>query len=122
MLIVTKGNYTCLVWVPKNQHHRVSSKEQLADVSVLVDRSTLLGALSCLGDFRPHLLHVLQHHVAVSVEGLHTSEKLVVVSAINQDLQHKQTHGLRSKDNGHGQHIIHEARRAAKQVANCCLT
>ena len=33
-----------------------------------------------LRQLSPHLLHALQHHVAVPVEGLHTAEQLLVVS------------------------------------------
>lgn len=49
----------------------------LADKAVLVD--TL--ALATLGLFRPHLLDVLQHHVAVAIEGLDSREQLAVVPA-----------------------------------------
>ena len=35
----------------------------------------------------PHLLHVLQDHVAVPVERLHPAQKLPVVSTVDQHLQ-----------------------------------
>lgn len=38
------------------------------------------------GQLGPHLLDALQDHVAVPVEGLHPAEKLLVVSAVDQDL------------------------------------
>lgn len=34
----------------------------------------------------PHLLHVLQHHVAVLVEGFHTAQELFVVAAVDEHL------------------------------------
>merc|ERR1711865_1277280 len=40
-----------------------STQEHLTDVSVLVDRLGLLCTLPCFRHLRPHLLHVLQHHV-----------------------------------------------------------
>lgn len=54
----------------------------LADEAVLVD--TL--AVTTLGLLGPHLLDVLQDHVAVAVKGLDTGEELAVVPAGDQDL------------------------------------
>ena len=39
-----------------------------------------------LGQFCPHLLDPLQHHVAVPVEGLHSPQQLLVVPAVDEDL------------------------------------
>ena len=38
----------------------------------------------------PHLLYVLEHHIAVPVERLHASQKLTVVPAVDQDLRQTQ--------------------------------
>lgn len=54
----------------------------LADETVLVD-ALALGTLGLLG---PHLLNILENHVAVSVKSLDTGQQLAVVSAGNQDL------------------------------------
>lgn len=54
----------------------------LADEAVLVN--TL--ALAALGLLGPHLLHVLEDHVAVSVKCLDTGKQLAVVTAGDQDL------------------------------------
>ena len=54
----------------------------LADEAILV-HALALAALGLLG---PHLLHVLEDHVAVSVKGLDTGEELAVVTARDQDL------------------------------------
>lgn len=58
----------------------------LADEPILVDGPARL-AVGKLGLLSPHLLDVLQDHVAMPVEGLHTSEELAVVAARNQDLR-----------------------------------
>lgn len=52
--------------VSQHYNHRVSSQEHLGDVTVLVYWFGLLLALATLGNFCPHLLHILQDHVAVS--------------------------------------------------------
>ena len=56
---------------------RRSRHSHLADEPILVD--TL--ALTTLGLLGPHLLDVLQHHVAVAVKGLDTGQELAVVPA-----------------------------------------
>lgn len=54
----------------------------LADETVLV-HALALGTLGLLG---PHLLNILENHVAVSVKSLDTGQQLAVVSAGNQNL------------------------------------
>ena len=54
----------------------------LADEAILVNAL----ALAALGLLGPHLLHVLEDHVAVSVKCLDTGEELAVVTARDQDL------------------------------------
>ena len=54
----------------------------LADETVLV-HALALGTLGLLG---PHLLDILENHIAVSVESLDTGQQLAVVSAGNEDL------------------------------------
>lgn len=78
------------VRVSEHQYDRVASEEHLTDISVLVHRPGLLYSLAWLGHLRPHFLHVLQHHVAMSVEGLHSRQQLVIISAIYQHLEKKQ--------------------------------
>merc|ERR1739841_192208 len=64
--------------VPEHQDHGVPTKEELANEAVLVHWLSLLlpGALGHLG---PHLAHILEDHVAVPVERLHTRQDLPVV-------------------------------------------
>jgi hypothetical protein len=54
----------------------------LADEAILIHAL----ALGALGPFCPHLLDVLEHHVAVPVKGLDASEQLAVVATGYQDL------------------------------------
>lgn len=57
----------------------------LANKSILVHRSSLLsGTIS--RRLSPHLLHILQDHIAMSVESLDTREQFSIVSAGYQDL------------------------------------
>lgn len=69
----------------KNQDDTVSSEEHLADKAVLVDHASLL-AICCARCLTPHLLHVLQHHVAMAVKRLHSSEQFSVVATRDQHL------------------------------------
>ena len=39
------------------------------------------------GCLSPHLAHVLQNHVHVPVEGLHSAQDLAVVAAVHKDLR-----------------------------------
>lgn len=72
--------------VSQHEDDRISSQEHLRDESVLVDRLGLLLALAGLRLLGPHLLHVLEDHVAVAVESLHATEELLVVAAVDQHL------------------------------------
>lgn len=72
--------------VPQDHDDRVPAQEHLGDVAVLVDWLGLLLALAALGDLGPHLLHILQHHVAVPVEGLYAAQELLVVAAVDEHL------------------------------------
>lgn len=56
-------------WVAQDHNDRVPAQEHLGDVAVLVDWLRLLLALAALRDLGPHLLDVLQHHVAVPGAG-----------------------------------------------------
>ena len=58
--------FPCDERVPQHNDDRVSPEEHLGDVPVLIHRFRLLLPFATLGDLRPHLLHVLQHHVTVS--------------------------------------------------------
>ncbi len=71
----------------QHQDDRVSAQKHLGNEPVLVDRLGLLLALARLGHLCPHLLDLLQHHVAVPVEGLHPAQQLLVVAAVDEDLK-----------------------------------
>lgn len=78
--------YSTLRIAPQNQNHRIATNEHLADKSVLVDRFRLFLAFTGLREFGPHLLHVLEDHVAMPVERLHATKQFVIVPAVDQDL------------------------------------
>jgi hypothetical protein len=59
--------------------HKQHVDVHLADEAILVDTSSLF-SLAVPGKFRPHLLDVLEDHVAMSVKGLYTGEELAVVA------------------------------------------
>lgn len=60
----------------KNQDDTITPEEHFADESVLIDAFGI-----ALGLLRPHLLHILQHHVAVAVERLDSRKKFSVIPA-----------------------------------------
>ena len=74
-------------WVPQHKNNRVPSYEHLWNISVLIYWLGLLPALACLGRLRPHLLGILQDHVKVTVESLHTRQQLPVVPAVDEHLR-----------------------------------
>lgn len=69
----------------QHQDDRISTQEHLRNEAIFVDLPAFLpvGQTRCLC---PHLLDVLKHHVAVSVEGLDSRQQLLVVAAGYQDL------------------------------------
>jgi hypothetical protein len=69
----------------KNQNNAVTAQEEFADETVAVDRLALL-SIRIPGRLAPHLLDVLQHHVAVAVKGLDARQQLAVVARRDQDL------------------------------------
>ena len=72
---------------------RLVKNSHLTDKPILIDRPPLL-ALRIPRRLRPHLLHVLQHHVGVAVEGLDAREQFAVVAARDQDLGVRADGGL----------------------------
>merc|ERR1719265_486081 len=73
------------LWVPEHQDHRIASEEHFADEAILVHRLGLL--LAPVRDLRPHLTHVLQDHVRVTVKCLDTCQNLPIVAAIDEHLR-----------------------------------
>ena len=69
----------------KNQHNTITAQEEFADETVAVDRLALL-SVRIPGRLAPHLLDVLQHHVAVAVKCLDARQQLAVVARRDQDL------------------------------------
>lgn len=80
--------------IPNHQNHRVTSEEHLGNKPILVHGFGLLLALAGSRQLRPHLFHVLQHHVAVAIEGFYPAQQLLVVAAVDEHLG-VVLHGLR---------------------------
>lgn len=59
--------------------------------------------LAALGLLSPHLLDILQHHVAVSVKGLDAGQQLAVVAAGDQDLGVRAGGGLQKGQRAGGE-------------------
>lgn len=78
----------------------------LADEPVLVD--TL--ALAALGLLRPHLLDVLEDHVAVAVEGLDARQQLAIVPARDQHLGVCARGGLEEREGARGELVFLDER------------
>ena len=76
--------FSLLLGVAKNQNHRITSQEHLTDEAILVDWLGLF--LTAMRDLCPHLSHVLQDHVGMTVKGLYTCQNLAVVAAIDEYL------------------------------------
>lgn len=74
-----------MLGIVSNETGQISPRPEhihLADEAILVNAL----ALAALGLLGPHLLHVLENHVEVSVKSLDTGQELAVVTAGNQDL------------------------------------
>ena len=65
----------------QHQNHAVTSEKHLAHEAILIDTSATSFAL-----LRPHLLHILQHHVAVSIKCFDPGEQLSIVAARDENL------------------------------------
>jgi len=75
-----------LLRIPQHQNNGVATKKHLANEAILVHRSGLVLSLACFGNLSPHFFYVLEHHIAMPIEGLHSSQKLAIVSAVDQHL------------------------------------
>lgn len=79
----------------------------LTNKAILVHGSSLLSSTRSRG-LSPHLLYILQHHIAMPVECLHASEQLSVVSARNQDLGVGSDGGLEDRERAGGKFMLFE--------------
>jgi len=81
---------------------QVQPHVHLANEAILVHAL----ALATLGLLGPHLLHVLEHHVAVSVKCLDTGQQLAVVAAGDQDLGVRAGGGLQQGQRTGGELVL----------------
>ena len=82
--------------VAQDENNGISSEKHLGDVSILVDGFRLLLSLPRLRNLGPELFHVFQHHVAMTIEGLHSSQEFLVVPTIDEHL-HEQRPNVAEK-------------------------
>jgi len=75
----------CIRLRQQHQDHTITPQEHLADEPIPIHRLSPL-AIAVPRHLRPHLLDILQHHVAMPVECFHTREKLAVVAGADEDL------------------------------------
>ena len=64
---------------------RVAAQEELRNVAFLVLRPGPL-SFALLRHLSPHFKHTLQHHIHVSIEGLHIAKQLAIVATVDQYL------------------------------------
>ena len=69
-----------------NKNNGFTSDEHLGDVAILGNRLCPFLALASLRQLRPHLLYILEHHVAVTIESLHATEQFLVVTSVDENL------------------------------------
>jgi hypothetical protein len=77
----------------------------LADKAVLVHLPTLL-SIRKTGSLSPHLLCVLQDHVAVPIEGLDACKQLAVVATGDEDLGSVADGGLEDGERSCGEFML----------------
>jgi hypothetical protein len=77
----------------------------LANEAVLVHRPPLL-APGRLGHLGPHLLHVLEHHVAVAVKRLDARQQLPVVAHGDEDLGVRPHGSLEDRERARGELVL----------------
>lgn len=93
----------------------------LTNKSILINWSSLLSSRQPW-DFRPHLLHILQHHVAMSIKRLDSREKLSVVAAGDEYLGMGADCGLEDGEGSGGEFVLLELRDfelAVNSISSC---
>jgi len=60
--------------------------------------------------FRPHLFHILQDHVAMSIERFYSCEQLAVIAAGNKDLSMGADGGLKDGKRARGHFMLLQLR------------
>lgn len=88
----------------------------LANESILVDRSSFL-ACARSGCLRPHLLHVLQHHITMPIESFHARKQFPVVAARDKDLCVRSYSRLEDRERTGSKLMFFELRNFV--LANC---
>ena len=95
-----------LMYKSRGLHQRRESLH-FADEPVLVDWPPLLSTRNSRS-FRPHFLHVLQDHIAMSIEGLDPGEQFAVVAAGYENLRMRSDGGLENREGPRGEFMLFE--------------
>lgn len=90
----------------------------LADEAILVHGTTLLavGQARCLC---PHLLDVLENHVAMAVKGLNTRKQLAVVTDRDEHLRVRADGRLKDGEGSGGELVLLELRNLVLTTRKC---
>ena len=98
------------------------ARAHFADETILVDTSSLL-SLAISGKLCPHLLDVLEDHVAVSVECFYAGEQLAVVATRYDDLVVIAHSGLKNGQGTSSEFVLFDASNlvlAVQDVSGRC--
>jgi len=93
----------------QNQNDRVTSQKHLTNETILIDGPALLPASQARG-LGPHLLDILQDHVAMAVEGLDARQQLAVVAARDQHLRVRAHGRLQDGQRARGELVLLQLR------------
>lgn len=77
----------------------------LADKPILIDGSSLL-TTRYSWDFCPHFLDILQHHIAMPVEGFDSRQELAVVATRDENLGVRTDSGLKDRQGPGGEFVF----------------
>lgn len=97
------------------------SNSHLTDKAILIHRPSLLPTRQPRR-LRPHLLHILKHHVAVAIESLDARQQLAVVAARDQHLRVRAHCRLQNRERAAGEFVLLKGcdlKLAAGLLAGC---
>lgn len=60
--------FCCCHWIPENKNYRITTEKHFGDKSVFVYWFGLFLAFARFGNFSPHLFHIFQNHITMSVK------------------------------------------------------
>jgi hypothetical protein len=93
----------------QHQNHRIPPQEHLTNEPILIHNPTLL-PLRIPRRLTPHLLHILQHHIEVSIKRLYARKQLPVVPTRDEDLAVGAHGGLQDGEWAHREFVLFDER------------